>query len=109
MVFDSTALGITISIFGCIAFALLEFIKKKDFDISNIALIFLAIFAISSGVELINAALIGDPNNLPSSWREYIGVAGMVGIGLSLNYVITAVKKVFSIPEEFEKQNKINE
>ncbi|MFY0678689.1 MAG: hypothetical protein JXR18_15540 [Neptuniibacter sp.] len=88
---------------------MLEFIKKKGFDISNIALIFLAIFAISSGVELINAALIGDPNNLPSSWREYIGVAGMVGIGLSLNYVITAVKKVFSIPDEFDKTSQIKD
>jgi hypothetical protein len=58
----------------------------------------LAIFAILAGIELILAAIQGDPNNLPSTWREYLAVAGMVGIGLSLNFVVQALKKVLSIP-----------
>lgn len=109
MSFDSTALGIGLSILGCILFAALEFYKNKDFEIGNIALVFLAIFAISAGVELIYAALKGDPNNLPSSWREYLGVAGMVGIGLSLNFVITAVKKVLTDPAETQSSSPASE
>ncbi|MEZ8696692.1 hypothetical protein [Vibrio lentus] len=94
MSFDGTAFGILVSVCFSIAFACLEFYKRGDFKVNNVALVFLAVYAISSGCELIFAALHGDPNNLPSSWREYISVAGMVGIGLSLNYVINAVKEV---------------
>ncbi len=96
MSFDGTALGILIGVVFSFAFACLEFYKRKDFKVNNVALVFLAVYAISSGFELIIAALHGDPSNLPSSWREYIGVAGMVGIGLSLNYVINAVKEVLA-------------
>lgn len=109
MSFDPTALGISLSIVGCILFACLEFYKNKDLEIGNIALVFLAIFAISAGAELIYAALKGDPNNLPSSWREYLGVAGMVGIGLSLNFVISAVKKVLREPSEVQDSSPANE
>ncbi|WP_421333206.1 hypothetical protein [Aeromonas sp. 603607] len=96
MSFDGTAFGILVSVCFSFAFACLEFYKRRDFKVNNVALVFLAVYAISSGGELILAALHGDPNNLPSSWREYIGVAGMVGIGLSLNYVINAVKEVLA-------------
>ena len=109
MSFDSTAIGICLSILGCFLFASLEFYKNKDFEIGNIALVFLAIFAISAGVELIYAALKGDPNNLPSSWREYLGVAGMVGIGLSINFVISAVKKVLTGPAEIQSSSPASE
>ena len=109
MSFDTTALGICLSIIGCILFAGLEFYKSKDFEIGNIALVFLAIFAITAGIELIYAALKGDPENLPSSWREYLGVAGMVGIGLSLNFVINAVKKVLDDPTHVKSSTQVNE
>ena len=97
MAFDSTALGIVVGIVGCIAFAALEFYKNKDFEIGNIALVFLAIFAVLSGLELIYAALKGDPKHLPAFWREYIAVAGMVGIGLSLNYMSGSVHNFVSL------------
>ncbi|PKG77083.1 hypothetical protein CXF80_01390 [Shewanella sp. Actino-trap-3] len=109
MSLDSTAIGITISIVGCVLFASLEFYKRKEFEISHIVLVFLAIFAILGGVEMIYAALVGDSKNLPSSWREYLGVAGMAGIGLSLNYVISAVKKVMAIPTPSKKSKQVSD
>jgi len=109
MELDATAIGICLSIIGCFLFAALEFYKKQDFDISNIALVFLAIFAISAGGELIYAALKGDPKDLPSSWREYLGVAGMVGIGLSINYVRLAILKVWNSPQSIKKSSQIKE
>lgn len=105
MSFDGTAFGILISVIFSISFAALEFYKRKDFKVNNVALVFLAVYAISSGVELILAALHGDPNNLPSSWREYIGVAGMIGIGLSLNFVINAIKDVLVSSPAKKSQN----
>ena len=106
MLFDTTAIGICLAIIACIGFAALEFHNNKDFEIGNIALVFLAIFAISSGIELIYAAIKGDPNNLPTNWREYLGVAGMVGIGLSINFVINAIKKTLkkTAPSKVSKQ-----
>ncbi len=98
MTLDITSLGIFLGIVGSIIFGALDFRRRHQFDISNIALVFLAIFAILAGIELILAAIKGDPNNLPSAWREYLAVAGMVGIGLSLNFVVQALKKVLSEP-----------
>lgn len=98
MSFDITSLGISLGIVGSVAFGILEFRRKHQFDIGNVALVFLAIFAILAGIELIIAAFAGDPNNLPSAWREYLAVAGMIGIWLSLNFVVQALKKVMSIP-----------
>ena len=109
MSLDSTAIGIALSIVGCFLFACLEFHKRKEFEISHIVLVFLAIFAISGGVEMIYTALVGDAENLPTSWREYLSVAGMAGIGLSLNYVISAVKKVLAIPTPIKKSKQVSD
>jgi len=79
---DITSLGIFLGTIGSIIFGVLEFRRRHQ---------------VLAGVELISAAFAGDPNNLPSAWREYLAVAGMVGIGLSLNFVVQALKKVLSI------------
>jgi len=105
---DTTALGITLGIVVSFIFGLLEFRHRQQIDIGNVTLVFLAIFAILAGIELIVAALQGDPNNLPSAWREYLAVAGMVGIGLSLNFVVQTAKKVMNptqAPPPEEQQN----
>ena len=94
---DNTGLGILISIIGCAIFALYELYKKKDLDVTTMVLVFLAIFAVTAGIELIYAALKGNPNALPSSWREYLAVSGMTGIGLSIKYIITVVTKAAKV------------
>lgn len=96
MSLDSTAIAIAVSLAGTGAFLLLEFIRHKEIDVTNCVVIFLALYAVFGGYELIAAALNGDPENLPRTWREYLGVAGVVGIGLSLQHIIKTVKKVWA-------------
>lgn len=94
MSFDSTAIAIICALIGTAIFFVVEFIRYKEIEVTNSVVIFLAIYAVWGGSELIAAALAGDPSNLPKSWREYLGVAGVVGIGLSLQHIIKTAKKL---------------
>jgi hypothetical protein len=58
-------------------------------------LMFLAGFAIPGGAHLIRAALSGNPNTLPSNWREYVAVAGIAAIGLSLQQIVKSFRSVW--------------
>lgn len=94
MSFDSTAIAIICALVGTVIFLIIEFIRHKEIEVTNSVVIFLAIYAVWAGSELIVAALAGDPSNLPKNWREYLGVAGVVGIGLSLQHIIKTAKKL---------------
>lgn len=96
MAFDITGLGIAAGIICAFIYAVTELIRHKDLEVINSAVVFLTIFAIVAGGNLILVAMKGDPQNLPSTWREYLGAAGVVGIGLSLQHLVNVVKKVFS-------------
>ena len=106
MSFDSTALAIIVALAGSGIFLTLEFYRHKDIDITNCVVIFLAFYAVFGGYELIAAALEGDPENLPKTWREYLGVAGVVAIGLSLQHIIKTVNKVWVKSGKAEKASK---
>ena len=88
MVFDSTAIAIIAALIGTVGFLLLEFYRRKEVDVANCVVIFLAFYAVFGGFDLIAAAVDGDPDNLPKTWREYLGVSGVVAIGLSLQHII---------------------
>jgi len=94
MSFDSTAIAITCALVGTGLFVVVEFYRHKEIEVTNSVVIFLAIYAVFGGGDLISAALVGDPDNLPKNWREYLGVAGVVGIGLSLQHIIKTAKKI---------------
>jgi drug/metabolite transporter (DMT)-like permease len=94
MEFDSTTLGILLGIIGTISFILAEIYYKKDLQVINSVVIFLALYAIVIGGDLIYAALHGDSSDLPTAWREYLGVAGVVCIGLSVQHIIASLKKL---------------
>jgi len=99
MTFDITGMGIAAGILFAAIYAITELIRNKGLEVINSAVVFLTIFAIVAGGNLIAVAMEGNPNNLPSSWREYLGAAGVVGIGLSLQHLISVVKKL--LPSEY--------
>nr|VFK23946.1 MAG: hypothetical protein BECKLPF1236A_GA0070988_103982 [Candidatus Kentron sp. LPFa]VFK35643.1 MAG: hypothetical protein BECKLPF1236C_GA0070990_104022 [Candidatus Kentron sp. LPFa] len=53
MSFDPTTIGIIIALIGAGIFFFVEFILRKDIEVINSAIIFLAIYAISQGYLLI--------------------------------------------------------
>ena len=82
---DTTAIGIVAGLVVTVAYSLTRALRQKSFDIGATMLMFLAGFAVPGGAHLISAALLGNPNTLPNTWREYVAVAGIAAIGLSLH------------------------
>ena len=89
---DATAIGIAFGLFMSLAYAFLRVWAKLPFDLGQTVLVFLSAFSVPGGIALINAGFVGKATELPSSWREYVSVAGIVAIGLALHYVVTAFR-----------------
>lgn len=106
MPFDITGIGIVVALIGTAIFAAIEMFRHKDIEVMNSVVVFLALYAMVAGTKLISAALYGDPESLPSSWREYLCVAGVVGIGLSLQHLIKSTKKIFAKTGNAERTEK---
>ncbi len=87
---DATSVGIVLGLVFASAYALLRLWARLGFELGQTVLIFLAAFSVPGGVALIGAGLIGNPAGLPSSWREYVSVAGIVAIGLAVHHVAIA-------------------
>jgi hypothetical protein len=73
-------------------------IRQRKLDVGFAALNFLAVVGLLAGCSLIWAAFLGDPDQLPSAWREYVAVAGVVGIGLALQHLMRASRRIWSAP-----------
>jgi hypothetical protein len=80
---DVTGVGIALGLIGAAAYSVVVAKRHKQFKTSATVTVFLGVFALPIGVVLINAALQGDSAQLPASWREYVTIAGVVGIGLA--------------------------
>lgn len=89
---DSTAIGIGLGLLCAVGYVLLRAYAKLPFDLGQTVLVFLSVFALPGGAGLINAGIVGNAAELPSSWREHVSVAGIVAIGLALHYVITSFR-----------------
>nr|VFJ95484.1 MAG: hypothetical protein BECKLFY1418B_GA0070995_10706 [Candidatus Kentron sp. LFY] len=94
MSLDSTAVVIIVALIGAAIFLAVEFLWKRDTDVIKSVGIALAIYGTYMGYQLIESALDGDSNNLPGTWREYLGIAGIVIIGLSFQYIIRSFRKI---------------
>jgi len=93
---DATTIGIALGLFAAAAYALIRALRQSSFDIAAILLVFLAGFSVPGGGQLIRAALSGDPSALPSSWREYVAVAGIAAIGLSLHFLVKSFRNIWA-------------
>jgi drug/metabolite transporter (DMT)-like permease len=89
---DTTSFGIAAGVVASLAYACIGFVYKKTFDLNHTVLIFLAAFSLPGGIGLIVAGFKGNSVDLPSSWREYVVVAGIVAIGLAIHYIFDAFR-----------------
>ncbi len=96
---DATSFGVLLGVLVTALCALVRAWRRRSFDIGSTVLTFLAVFGILAGVELIRATFLGDRSALPTSWREYVTVAGVTAIGLSLQYLVKAVREAWLKPE----------
>lgn len=92
---DHTGIGIVCGVVTAILYAVVEHWRKKDFQVINCVVMFLAVFGVIASVVLIQAALQGDPNKLPSSWREYLAVAGVVSLALASQHIVKKLRELF--------------
>ena len=92
---DITATGITGGILAAVVYTVVRGIRQRSFEIGAMILIFLAGFSIPGGVKLIYSAWTGNQNTLPSSWREYVAVAGIAVIGLAAHFLIQSFRNVW--------------
>lgn len=93
---DATRIGIVTGLALCILYALVRSWRQRSFDIGALLLMFLAGFSVPGGALLIDAALSGNANALPSTWREYVTVAGIAAIALSLQYIVQAFRNAWA-------------
>jgi hypothetical protein len=92
---DTTAIGISVGLLVTGMYSSIRATRQRSFDLGATLLTFLAGFSIPGGAVLILAAWSGNPQALPSSWREYVTVAGVAAIGLSIHYLAQAFRNVW--------------
>jgi hypothetical protein len=85
---DLTTFAIGLGLVVALCHSLLCAVRKRSFEILSAVMIFLAAFSVPGGVMLVRAALSGETGHLPPSWREHVAVAGIVALGLALNYLV---------------------
>ena len=93
---DTTTIGIVAGLAVAGGYSLVRALRQKSFDIGATMLMFLAGFAIPGGAHLISAALSGNPDALPNNWREYVAVAGIAAIGLSLHQIVKSFRRAWA-------------
>jgi hypothetical protein len=89
---DTTTIGIIAGLFCAGVDVGLHLYLKKGPDMQCVILVFLAAFSIPSGLGLIMAGCHGKVESLPSNWREYVAVSGIVAIWLSGKYILNRVR-----------------
>lgn len=93
---DIITVGLIISVIGSIVFASLELYRHRQLDLVKIGAVFLAVYAIVPSIELIIAGIEGKTEALPSHWREYLTIAGVIGFLSSVNFLF---RKFFQKPD----------
>lgn len=81
---DLTGWSIALGILGAGPLALLKLYRHEHPDLAGTVTLFLGVFSLPLASACIRAAIVGDPKELPSSWRELLAVAGVVTIAMTL-------------------------
>jgi drug/metabolite transporter (DMT)-like permease len=95
---DTTAVGIALGVVVVVLYTTAKVWRQKSFDLTDlpvILVVFLAVFSVPGGVVLIAAGVSGRPEDLPTSWRQYVALAGIVTMGFALRYLWQAVQSVW--------------
>ncbi|NMY06661.1 hypothetical protein HBO12_27265 [Pseudomonas sp. WS 5059] len=94
---DTTTIGIALGVSLSALYAGFRAINKQPFDLNHTVLVFLSAFSVPGGVALIAAGFVGSAENLPSSWREHVTVAGIVAIGIAVRYVCSVFYEIWQM------------
>jgi len=94
---DTTTIGIALGVSLSVLYAAFRAISKQPFDLNHTVLVFLSAFSVPGGVAIIAAGFVGSADNLPTSWREHVTVAGIVAIGLAVRYVCSAFHEIWQL------------
>ncbi len=92
---DTTAVGIAVGLVGAVLYVAIRALRSRSFELVPTVLVFLASFSIPGGTVLIRAALSGNLQHLPSSWREHVAVAGIVVMGLAMQFVLRSFQRAW--------------
>lgn len=93
---DATTIGIALGLVATAAYSIVRAVRQKTFDLGSTLLVFLAGFSVPAGASLIAAAVSCNPATLPTSWREYVVVAGIAVIGLALQYLVQSFRAAWA-------------
>jgi hypothetical protein len=92
---DLTGWSIAVGLVGTTPFALLKVFRHERLDVPGAVTMFLGLFSIPLALACIRAAIVGDPQQLPSNWRELLSVAGVVSVLLTLWVIKKAYVSAF--------------
>jgi drug/metabolite transporter (DMT)-like permease len=99
---DATAVGVAMGIAGAAIYALITARRHKCFRAGTTATVFLGCFAPAAGIFLVKAGFSGDVRDLPTIWREYVAIAGVIGIGLAIEGTANAFRAALARPAKRE-------
>jgi ABC-type Mn2+/Zn2+ transport system permease subunit len=92
---DLTGWSIALGLVGAGPFALVKAFRHQRLDVAGAVTLFLGMFSVPLALASIRAAIIGDPNSLPTNWRELLAVAGVVTLLLTLWFAKKAYVSAF--------------
>ncbi len=87
---DLTGWCIASGLLGAVPHAVVKMLRHKSMDIAGLVTLFLGMFSVPLAGASIKAAIVGDPTQLPSNWRELLAVAGVVALALTFRFVLNA-------------------
>ncbi len=96
MSIDLTRMGIGLGILLCVAYAAICMWRRHKISPTALWAVCAAGIGIPLGAQLILAGYTGNPNDLPSTWREVVAAAGVVTIGFALNYALRAFRNALA-------------
>lgn len=81
---DLTGWSIAFGLLGAAPMAIMKLLRHERPDLAGTVTLFLGVFSLPLAIACIRAAIVGDPKELPSSWRELLAVAGIVTVAMTL-------------------------
>jgi hypothetical protein len=105
---NSTALGIVCSTLVCVLHSFIRLWRGKPLNIRLIFVLFGGVFVIPAGAEMIRAAYTGNFGDLPNSWPQYVGAAGVIAVGLPVEYLLKTLGEAWRPDDATGKAEEAN-
>ena len=86
---DRTGLAIILGAVGAAAYSAIA-VRSGRFSLSKLATVVTALYVIPLGMQLVMVAYGGRVDELPERWREFVALAGIIGIGLAAKAIFGA-------------------